>query len=89
MEDKTLMKLDRKALAYTGAAICGGIVLLVGLINLAVPDYGVEFLILLASVYPGYTADRSVESVIVATGYALVKGAVLGYLTGWFYNRIR
>ena len=82
------MKLDRKALAYAGAALCGGSVLFIGLVNLSYPDYGREFLEVLASVYPGYKAERSVESVLVGTGYALVKGGALGWLFGWLYNRL-
>ena len=82
------MKLDKQALAYTGAALCGGSVLFIGLVNLSSPDYGREFLELLASVYPGYKAERSVESVIIGTGYALVKGGALGWLFGWLYNRL-
>ena len=82
------MKLDNKALAYAGAALCGGSVLVVGLINLSSPEYGREVLELLASIYPGYHAERSVESVLIGTGYALTKGAVAGWLFGWLYNRL-
>lgn len=82
------MKLDAKALAYAGAALWGGSFLLVGLINLSAPTYALEFLELMASLYPGYTADRSFESVLVGTGYALVDGAIGGWLLGWCYNRM-
>ena len=82
------MKLDPKALSYVSAALCGSCVLVVGLFNLSYPDYGREFLELLASVYPGYRAERSMESVLIGTGYALTKGAAVGWLFGWLYNRI-
>jgi len=82
------MTLNTRALAYAGAALWGGSALLVGLINLAHLDYGREFLALLASVYPGYTAEPSVTSVLIGTGYALVDGAVGGWLLGWLYNRL-
>ena len=85
---RTGSPLDPKALAYVCAALGGASVLVIGLINLSDPDYGLEFLELLASVYPGYTAERSVESVLIGTGYALVKGAALGWLFGWLYNRL-
>ena len=81
-------RVDPKALAYTSAALCGGCVLVVGLVNLSSPDYGLEFLEMLASLFPGYTAERSVESVMVGTGYALVKGAAVGWVFGWLYNRL-
>ena len=82
------MKLDPKALAYTSAALCGMAMLVVGLINLHAPEYGREFLQLMASVYPGYTAEASFDSVLIGTGYALVDGAVVGWLFGWLHNRL-
>ena len=82
------MKLDPKALAYAAAALCGGSALIVGLLNLSAPDYGGKVLELLASIYPGYHAERSLASVLVLTGYALVKGAAAGWLAGWLYNRL-
>ncbi|MBI3321554.1 MAG: hypothetical protein HYZ91_04710 [Candidatus Omnitrophica bacterium] len=84
----TYAKLDVKAVAYASAALWGLSMLITGLINLSVPDYGLGLLELLASLYPGYTAERSVESVLIGTGYALVDGAVLGWLLGWLYNRL-
>lgn len=82
------MTLNNRALAYACAALWGGGTLIVGLINLAHPDYGREFLALLDSVYPGYTVEQSVTSVLIGTGYALVDGAVGGWLLGWLYNRL-
>jgi hypothetical protein len=82
------MKLDPKALAYASAALCGGSAALVGLVNLSSPDYGRDVLELLASIYPGYHMDRTIEGVMVLTGYAAVKGAALGWLFAWLYNRL-
>ena len=82
------MKLNARALAYVSAALWGGCTLFVGLVNLASPGYGWAFLELLASVYPGYTANGTVESVFIGTGYALLGGAVGGWLFGWLYNRL-
>ncbi|MDP3723389.1 MAG: hypothetical protein Q8R91_07840 [Candidatus Omnitrophota bacterium] len=83
------MGVDPTSLAYVSAALCGGGVLVIGLVNLADPGYGREALRVLASVYPGYTANRTIESVFIGTGYALVKGAALGWLAGWLYNRLQ
>lgn len=82
------MTLNPKALAYVSAALCGGSALVIGLLNLSSPAYGREILECLASLYPGYDADRTIESVMVLTGYALVKGWVLGWVFGWMYNRL-
>lgn len=81
------MRLDLKAMAYAGAALWGLAVLLVGLINLAQPAYGAAFLQGVASIYPGYHATPSLGSVLIGTGYALLDGAVCGWLFGWLYNR--
>lgn len=83
------MKLDPKALAYVGAALWGGSVLFVGLVNLSNPGYGSEFLNVLGSVYPGYHPAHTVESVLIGTGYGLLDGAIGGWLTGWLYNRVQ
>ena len=82
------MKLNPRASAYTMAALWGGGVLLVGIINLSSRTYGLEFLELLASVYPGYDVSRTMESVLVVTGYALVEGAVGGWVLAWLYYRV-
>jgi hypothetical protein len=63
-------------------------VFLIGLVNLSSPDYGREFLEMLASVYPGYSAERTFESVLIGVGYALVKGAAVGWAFAWLYNRL-
>lgn len=81
------MRLDPKALALAFAALWGLTVLVVGLINLVQPAYGLVFLRCLASVYPGYDATPSLGEVLTGTGYALVDGAVTGWLVGWLYNR--
>ncbi len=82
------MKLDLKALALSSATVWGMAILFVGLLNLAQPTYGVAFLQMVSSVYPGYHATRTFGEVLVGTGYALCDGAVAGWLVGWFYNRL-
>ena len=81
-------RLDGRALAYTSAAVCGIGALVVGLANLAVPTYGHACLELLASFYPGYTGAGTLSSVLILTGYALVDGAIFGWLFGVLYNRL-
>ncbi len=82
------MKLSISSLATTLALLWGGAVLFCGLANLLWPSYGAAFLQLVSSVYPGYHATRSVGSVVVGTLYALLDGAVCGFLFGWLYNRL-
>ena len=59
---------------------------MVGLINLAAPSYGANFLHGLSSVYPGFHASRTILDVLVDTGYGIVDGAVAGYVFAWLYN---
>ena len=80
------MKLNLKALALTAGLVWAGAVLMVGVTNLIWPGYGNTFLQLVASIYPGYDATRSVGAVIVGTLYALVDGAIFGLVVGWLYN---
>jgi hypothetical protein len=83
-----VMKLNVRALAIAGALIWGLLaMLLTGIANLIWPSYGHDFLQVMASVYPGYHATRTVAQVIVGTLYGLVDGAGCGAVVGWVYNR--
>jgi hypothetical protein len=81
------MKLNVRALAFA-AALTWGILamLLTGLANLIWPSYGREFLQVMASVYPGYHATRSLGQVVIGTLYGLVDGGVGGAIFAWLYN---
>jgi hypothetical protein len=78
--------LNIKALAFAAAVIWGACFLFVGLGNLVFPPYGDAFLQLGAAIYPGYHGPAGFGSVIVATLYALVDGAIAGLVFGWLYN---
>lgn len=83
------MKLNVKALATVGALIWGILgMLLMGIANLIWPSYGRDFLQVMASVYPGYHATRSIAQVIVGALYGCVDGAACGAVFGWLYNRL-
>ena len=79
------MKLDAKALALSLGIVWGAAVFLVGAGNLLWPGYGLAFLDLAASLYPGLHVG-SLPNVIVGTLYALVDGAVSGLVLAWIYN---
>ncbi len=80
------MRLDVKALAMTAAVLWGGTVLLAGLANMVWNEYALEFLQMVASIYPGYHAMPSLGDVLVATVYGILDGAVGGVLFGFIYN---
>jgi len=80
------MRLSAKAVAIVCAILWGGCILVVGLVNLAAPAYGINFLHGLSSVYPGFHASRTVLDVLVGAGYGIVDGGVGGFLFAWLYN---
>jgi hypothetical protein len=80
------MRLSAKALGITSALLWGGCLLLLGLINLAAPSYGADFLRGMGSVYPGFYHSRTFADVLQGTFYGVVDGAIAGWLFGWLYN---
>ena len=80
--------MNTKAVALTGAILCSGSVLFVGVLNLMRPTYGRKFLQLISSIYPGYSGRRSGTQVVVATLYAAADGAIGGALTAAVYNKL-
>ncbi len=80
------MRLNLKAITLTAGIIWALAIFLVGIINIIWSGYGNAFLQVIASLYPGFDAERSIGDVIVGTVYALVDGAACGFVFGWLYN---
>ena len=80
------MRLSILALASTLGVFWGAAILIVAVANLLWPSYGRAFLDLAASIYPGYRPGFGLASVITATLYGLVDGAVAGAVVAWLYN---
>ena len=81
------MKLNVKAFMFTCAILWAAAIFLVGISNLIWTGYGVAFLKVIASIYPGYDGVGTFGSVIVASLYAVVDGAIGGLVFAWLYNR--
>lgn len=85
------MKLNARALAMSLGLLWGGAMLVIGGAAIALGgegDYfGKDFLLAVASVYPGYRGVPEMADVAVGTFYGLVDGAVAGLLLAWLYNR--
>ena len=81
------MKLNPKALALTLSLAWGGSVFLVALLNRFWPGYGGAFLSLAASLYPGFHPG-GMRAGVVGTLYALLDGAVCGFIVAWLYNKL-
>ena len=80
------MRLNIKAFTLTSAIFWAATIFITGVANLIWSNYGVAFLQLVASVYPGYDASCTIGSVIVGTLYGVVDGAIAGLVFAWLYN---
>jgi len=81
------MKFNVIQLGFTLAILWAVIVLLVGITNLLFPAYGMAFLQIVDSIYPGYHFGKwGFGGVIVATLYAAIDGFVMGVVLAWLYN---
>jgi hypothetical protein len=80
------MRLSIRSTAIAGGLLWGGALLLVGLINLARPAYGMDFLTMMTSVYPWFHSSHTVASVVIGTIDGVIDGAVAGCLFAWLYN---
>ncbi len=80
------MRINVIALSATAALFWGGAILVVASANLMWPTYGLAFLELAASIYPGYDPGPAIGSIVTGTLYGLVDGAIAGGVFGWLYN---
>ncbi|HEV2288005.1 MAG TPA: hypothetical protein VGR81_03535 [Candidatus Acidoferrales bacterium] len=80
------MRLSLKSMAISCGLLWGGVLLFVGLINIAWPAYGVAFLEAMSSVYPGFHATHTLGDALIAAIEGLADGAVGGLLFAWLYN---
>jgi hypothetical protein len=86
-----MMKMNVKALALSLGVLWGGALLVVGMGALiaGVTDgdhYGKDFMLAMASIYPGYRGIPELGDVLLGAGYGFVDGAVGGALLAWIYN---
>jgi len=81
------MKFKVTQVGFTVAIVWALLVFLVGLTNLIFPGYGVAFLKIIDSIYPGYHFGKwGFGGVIVSTLYAALDGLVVGVVFAWVYN---
>jgi hypothetical protein len=82
------MTASVKSITMTFAILWGGCMLIVGLINLADPSYGSEFLRMMSSIYPGADTSRTLGRVLLGTLYGVIDGAIGGYLFAILYRAL-
>ncbi len=83
------MNISVKGAAIAAALVWGGVIFLTGMLYVSNGTYGDEFMVLLASLYPGFHAERTIGSVIIGTVYGLLDGAICGAVFAWLYNTFR
>jgi len=80
------MRLSIRGLTLAAGILWAVAVLLVGIANLMWPTYGMGFLTVIDSLYPGYHAGAGMANVVVGALYGLVDGAIGGAVFAWLYN---
>jgi hypothetical protein len=88
VERKKRMKLSVKAATIAGGLLWGGAILLVGLINLISPGYGLAFLQMMSSVYPWFNPSHTLSSILVGSLEGFLDGAIASLLFAWLYNAL-
>ena len=83
-----MLQLSLRATAIAAGLVWGGAILIVGLINLADPSFGMSFIQMTSSVYPWFHASRSIGNVIIGTVDRLIDGAIAGLIFALLYNAV-
>lgn len=76
------MKHPVRGLTLASALLWAACMLLVGLIHMADPSYGGEFLRTMSSVYPGADTAPTIGPVLLGTLYGFIDGAIAGWIFG-------
>lgn len=80
------MKLSAKALALTLGMLWGGAMLILGILNMVIPPYGADILVVMGSVYPGIYGAGTMSEAFLGAAYGVIDGALGGLLIAWLYN---
>ena len=84
------MKLSVKGLALAVGIVWGGSMLVVGLGAIASgPEgdyYGKDFLLAIASIYPGYKGIPVMGDVLLGAAYGFADGLIGGAIIAWLHN---
>lgn len=80
------MKLSAKALALTLGLLWGGAMFILGVLNMTIPPYGADVLVVMGSVYPGIYGAGTMSEALVGAAYGAIDGALGGLLIAWLYN---
>ena len=79
--------LSVKNFALACGLMWGGGLFVISLTQLIWPGYGVAFLDIMGSIYPGYQGMEGLLGAVVLLLYGLLDGLVAGGIFAWLYNR--
>ena len=80
------MRLSVRGMTIAAGLLWGTAILCVGLIHLADPGYGGNFLQMTSSVYPGFHSAGTAGSLAIGTIEGLIDGAITGLVLSLLYN---
>ncbi len=85
------MKLCTRSMALSIGILWGGAMLVAGGIAASQGAreggyYAKDFLLVMASIYPGYSGSPAWGDALIGALYGLVDGAIAGALVAWLYN---
>jgi len=87
------VKLNVKGFGLAAGLLLGGCLLVVGLAAtyLGVKEgnsyYGKDFMLAMASIYPGYKGTPEMSASLIGALYGFVDGFIGGAIFAWLYNR--
>ena len=80
------MRLSVKGLTIAVGLLWGAAILCVGIIHMADPRYGVNFLQMTSSVYPGFHSAGTAEGLAIGTIEGIIDGGIAGLALSLLYN---
>lgn len=80
------MRLSVKGMTIAAGLLWGGAILCVGIIHMADPNYGVNFLQMTSSVYPGFHSAGTAGSLAIGTIEGIIDGGIAGLVLSLLYN---
>lgn len=80
------MRLSVRGMTIAAGLLWGAAILCVGLIHMADPSYGGNFLQMTSSVYPGFHSAGTAGNLALGTVEGLIDGAISGFVLSLLYN---
>lgn len=80
------MRLSVKGMTIAAGLLWAAAILCVGIIHMADPSYGVNFLQMTSSVYPGFHSAGTAQGLAVGTIEGFIDGAITGLVLSLLYN---